>query len=139
MWAPGHDHTIAHRTAVLLRRRRGVSGRRFRGFVHETLGAALHAAGALDLRTYTFQPFPKLIHMTPGVDHHYPAHRRYHGSLTIGAQSRDHLDELLASPRVSAVIRDQALTLTAAHAYTIERSVPVIRNRRIVAINERAS
>lgn len=130
-WSPSHDDTVPHQTAVLLQRRRGVPGRAFRAFVHETLGPALHAAGALDLRTYTFLPFSKLVHLTPGVNHDYPAHRRYHGSLTIGAHSRDHLPELLASPAVSAVIGNQARVLTAAHAYPVARSVVVIRESRI--------
>ncbi|MFI7666804.1 hypothetical protein [Nocardia sp. NPDC049526] len=127
-WTNGHDDTALHRTAVLLRRRRGVRGRTFRRFVHDELGSALHAAGARDLRTYTFLPYTQLAHMTPGVSHDNPAHRRYHGALVIGASSRDHLAELLKSPRVSAVIGDQARVLTAAHAYTVERSVAVIRN-----------
>ncbi|MGO4616997.1 hypothetical protein AB4305_20240 [Nocardia sp. 2YAB30] len=126
-WTTGHDDAVAHRTAVLLRRRRGVSGRAFRRFLHEELGPALYAAGARDLRTYTFLPYTPLAHMTPGVSHDNPTHRRYHGAIVIGASSRDHLTELLASPGVSAVIDDQARVLTAAHAYTIERSVAVIR------------
>lgn len=125
-WTTGHDDAVAHRTAVLLRRRRGVSGRAFRRFVHEELGPALHAAGAADLRTYTFLPYTPLAHMTPGVSHDNPVHRRYHGALVIGATSRDHLVELFASPRVSAVIDAQDRVLTAAHAYTVERSVAVI-------------
>jgi hypothetical protein len=65
--------------------------------------------------------------MTPGVSHANPSHRRYHGALVIGASSRDHLREPLASPGVSAVIGEQARVLTAAHAYTVERSIAVIR------------
>ncbi|MGH3523764.1 MAG: hypothetical protein ACRDU4_13320, partial [Mycobacterium sp.] len=113
--------------AVLLRRRRGVSSRAFRRFVHDTLGPALDAAGARDLRTYTFMPFTKLTHPTPGVSHDYPANHRYHGALVIGANSREHTKELLSSPGVHAVIGEQAGAITAAHAYTIERSVAVIR------------
>ncbi|MFE3188420.1 hypothetical protein ACFXHA_05385 [Nocardia sp. NPDC059240] len=138
-WAPGHDNTVPHRTAVLLQRRRGVSGRAFRGFVHEILGPALHSAGALDLRTYTFLPFTKWIHPSPGVNHDYATHRRFHGSLTIGAESRDHLFEILASPQVSAIIENQSRVLTAAHAYTIDRTISVILDRRIVPADQRGS
>ncbi|WP_157104108.1 MULTISPECIES: hypothetical protein [Nocardia] len=128
-WTAGHDDAELHRTAVLLRRRRGVSGRAFRRFVHAELGPALDAAGARDLRTYTFLPYTPLAHMTPGVSHDNPASREYHGALVIGASSRDHLVELMDSRGVSAVIGDQARVLTAAHAYTVERSVAVIHNR----------
>ncbi|WP_433623629.1 hypothetical protein [Nocardia sp. CA-120079] len=126
-WTSGHDDTVDHRTAVLLRRRRGVTGRAFRNFVHDELGPALCAAGAQDLRTYAFLPFVKLAHATPGVSHDYPSHRRYHGVLVLGANSRDQVTDLLASPEVSAVLAEQTRVLAAAHAYTIERSVPVIR------------
>ena len=37
-WTTGHDDTVGHRTALLVRRRRGVSGRAFRAFVHSRLG-----------------------------------------------------------------------------------------------------
>jgi len=55
-WTTGHDDTVGHRTILLVRRRRGVSGRTFRAFVHTRLGPALHAAGARDLRTYALLP-----------------------------------------------------------------------------------
>ncbi|MGW2661641.1 hypothetical protein ACWCW7_11825 [Nocardia tengchongensis] len=93
----------------------------------------------MDLRTYTFLPFAKWIHPSPCVDHGYAAHRRYHGSPTIGAQSRDHLFEILASPEVSAIIEDQSRVLTAAHAYTIDRTISVILDGRIVPADERTS
>jgi hypothetical protein len=49
-WTAGHDPTVGQRAVLLLRRRRGVSGRAFRVFVHERLGPALAAGGARDLR-----------------------------------------------------------------------------------------
>lgn len=136
-WNPSHDDTVAHRTAVLLQRRRGVRGRVFRDWVHETLGPALHSAGARDLRTYTFVPFTKFVHPTPGVNHDYATCRRYHGALTIGADSRERMLEILASPTVSAVVADQSRVLTAAHAYTVDRSIVVIRDGRVVPVDQR--
>jgi hypothetical protein len=126
-WTTGHDDGVTHRTAVLMRRRRGVAGRTFRRFVRDALAPALHAAGARDLRAYTFTPFTKLTHSTPGVCHDNPAYRRYHAALVIGANSRDHINDLLASAEASAVIAEQAHVITAAHAYTIERTVAVVQ------------
>ena len=80
-----------------------------------------------DLRAYTFTPFTKLTHSTPGVCHDNPAYRRYHAALVIGANSRDHINDLLASAEASAVIAGQAHAIIAAHAYTIERTVAVVR------------
>lgn len=63
-WTDGHDNAVAHRTVILLRRRRGVRGRAFRTYVHERIGPALHRAGAADLRTYTFLPWSRWVHHT---------------------------------------------------------------------------
>jgi hypothetical protein len=72
-WTSGHDESLGHRTVLLLRRRRGVPGRAFRSFVHSQLGPALNAAGAADLRTYTFLPLTAMAHTTFGVSHANPA------------------------------------------------------------------
>ncbi|MEU0425265.1 hypothetical protein ABZ235_16935 [Streptomyces canus] len=39
------------------------------------------------------------------------------------------MDELLKSEPVVGIVADQHMVLTAAHAYTVERTVPVIRRR----------
>jgi hypothetical protein len=125
-WPDEHAAPVPHRTAVLLRRRSGVSRREFSRFVHEALGPALHEAGARDLRTYTFIPSAKLTHNSPGVSHEYPAERRYHGGLVIGAGSRGAVDDLLKANAVAALIERQAEVVSAAHAYAVERSTTVI-------------
>ncbi|KPI08173.1 hypothetical protein OK074_3702 [Actinobacteria bacterium OK074] len=129
-WTDGHHDAVGHRTVLLLRRRQGVGGRAFRAYVHHRIGPALHAAGARDLRTYTFLPWSRLVHPTPGVSHDNPAFRRYQGCAVIGTGSRTAMAELLESPQVAGIVADQHTVLTAAHAYTVERSVPVIRARR---------
>jgi hypothetical protein len=123
-WTTGHDDTVGHRTTVLLRRRAGVSRRAFRGFVREQLAPALDVAGARDLRGYTFLPgFP---HPTPGIAHGNPRNRRYHGAVLFGTDSRDDIDALLAHPEVAAAIEVQNQACSAIHAYSVERTVPVI-------------
>lgn len=47
--------------------------------------------------------------------------------MGIGTDSRAALDDLLKSERIAGLVADQHTVLTAAHAYTVERSVPVIR------------
>ncbi|MEU4486747.1 hypothetical protein AB0H94_18025 [Streptomyces purpurascens] len=128
-WTDGHDDAVAHRTVILLPRRRGVRGRAFRTYVHERIGPALHRAGAADLRTYTFLPWSRWVHPTPGVAHDNPVSHRYHGCVIVGADSRAAMDELLKSEPVAGIVTDQHTVLTAAHAYTVERTVPVIRRR----------
>jgi hypothetical protein len=126
-WTSGHDESLGHRTVLLLRRRRGVPGRAFRTFVHTRLGPALYAVGARDLRTYTFLPLTAMAHTTFGVSHANPALHRYHGAVVLGAEARAEVDDIIASPDVAHVVTDQHLTCTAVHAYTVDRTVPVIR------------
>jgi len=126
-WTNGHDTAVGHRTALLLRRRRGVSGSAFRAFVHERLGPALHEAGALDLRTYTFLPSVFVPHPTPGVTHGNPPHRRYHAAVLFGTASRAAVEELIASRAVDAVVRRQHEACTAVHAFAVDRTVPGAR------------
>lgn len=126
-WTTGHDDSVGHRTVLLVRRRRGISGRSFRRFVRDHLGAALHAAGARDVRAYTFLPWAAKAHITPGVSHDNPPHRRYHGAVVFGTGGRDEVGGLIASPDVKAAVAEQHLTCTAIHAFTVDRTVPVIR------------
>jgi hypothetical protein len=126
-WTSGHDDSVGHRTVLLLRRRRGVSTRRLRGFVHDRLGPALNAAGAQDLRTYIFLPLAPIAHATFGVSHDNPSHRRYHAAIIFGAATRGEIDDITSSPAISAVIKDQHQACTAVHAFAVERTVPVIR------------
>lgn len=67
------------------------------------------------------------MHPTLGVCHDNPTFRRYHASVVIGADSRAAMDDLLKSEQVAGIVADQQTVLTAVHAYTVERSVPVIR------------
>jgi hypothetical protein len=126
-WTAGHDDSVGHRTVLLVRRRRGVWGRSFRAFVHARLGPALHAAGARDVRTYSFLPLTPVAHSTFGVSHDNPPHRRYHGAVVFGTGSRDEVEDVIASPEVAAAVNDQHLFCTAVHAFGVERTVPVIR------------
>ncbi|SDP79828.1 hypothetical protein SAMN04487981_1425 [Streptomyces sp. cf386] len=67
------------------------------------------------------------MHPTPGVGHDNQVFRRSHGSVVIGADSRAALDDLLHSEQVAGRVADQHTVLTAVHASTMERTVPVIR------------
>jgi len=126
-WTDGHNPGVGHRTVLLLRRRRGLSRRAFRRYVHDCIGPALHEAGAHDLRTYTFLPWTSLPHPTPGISHDNPPFRRYHGCVVLGADSRTAIDEILASQQVSDLVADQHTVMTAVHAFTVEHTEPVIR------------
>lgn len=126
-WTEGFDDTVGHHVALLLRKRGGARGGAFRTFVHDRIGQALHEAGALDLRTYTFLPYTSLYSGSLGVAHDSPIEHRYHGAVLFGVENRAAVDGLLASAPVAAVVADQDTVLIAVHAYSVERTVPVIR------------
>jgi hypothetical protein len=126
-WTGGHDDSVGHRTVLLLRRRRGVRGRSFRAFVRTRLGPALHAAGARDVRTYTFLPLVPVVHSTLGVSHDNPTHRRYHGAVVFGTGSRGEVEDVIGSSEVAAAVNDQHRFCTAVHAFGVDWTVPVIR------------
>ena len=77
--------------------------------------------------TYAFLPLTAVPHRTPGVSHDNPPHRRYHGAVVLGTGTRAELDDVIASPDVTAAIKDQHVTCTAVHAFAVDRTVPVIR------------
>ena len=45
----------------------------------------------------------------------------------FGTESRAAVDSLLGSAQVAALVADQHTVLTALHAFSLERTVPVIR------------
>ncbi|MGA5544935.1 hypothetical protein ACPCIR_24095 [Mycobacterium sp. NPDC051198] len=125
-WTRGHDVTVGQHVALLVRRRRGVRGSVFRGFLRDRLSAALLAGGARDLRTYVFTPYNPLASASPGVSHDNPIQYRYHGAIVFGVDDRNAVDDLLNHPAVGQVVEQQHTALTAVHAYAIERTVPVV-------------
>jgi len=123
----GFNDTLTTHVALLLRRRQGVRSRAFRAFVHDKLSTALLAAGAEDLRTYTFLPWTPLAHISPGVGHHNPVEHRFHAMTLFGVASREAVDDMLDTPAITALVATQHEVLTAVHAYAVERSLPIIR------------
>lgn len=129
-WTTGHDDSVTHRTAVWFRRRRGLGGRAFRRYIYDSLAPAVVAAGGMDVRAYVFTPYTKLGNVSPGVNHDYPVQHRYHAVLIFGANSRADVDRMLGSSELAPVIAVQGDYITAAHAFTVERTVPVVRPNR---------
>jgi hypothetical protein len=76
-----------------------------------------------------FLPMAPVAHATFGVSHENPSHRRHHGAVVFGIGTRADVDRVVASPDVAAVVKDQHMTCTAIHAFTVDRTVPVIRTK----------
>jgi hypothetical protein len=101
-----------------------------RSFIHNRLGKALHASGVQDLRSYAFVPMAPMIHSTLGVSHDNPSHRRYHGAIIFGTATREDVNRVVRSPEVTSVIEDQHTACIAVHAFSVERTVSVVRAPR---------
>ena len=126
-WTTGHDDTsVIARCCWCADAEACRAGHFVRSFTTR-LGPALHAAGARDLRTYALLPLVVMAHTTFGVSHRNPPHRRYHGAVVFGTDTRAQVEDLIASPEVAAAVKDQHLTCTAVHAFGVDRTVPVIR------------
>jgi hypothetical protein len=126
-WTDGLDTSFDARVAVLFRRRKGTGLSGFRHFLYNSLGPVLNAAGARDLRAYAHFPYTGLENRSLGVNHGNPVQFAYHGSVFFGAENRDAVTEILASPEVTAVIGGQERYFTAVHAYAVEQTVSVVR------------
>jgi hypothetical protein len=61
------------------------------------------------------------------VSHANQAVHRYRGAVVFGANARAEVDDIIASADVTHAVTDRPLTCTAVHAYTVDRTVPVIR------------
>ena len=53
--------------------------------------------------------------------------RGYHGAVVFGTDDREAVDDLLGSAPVAEIVAHQHTVVTAVHAYSAERSVPVVR------------
>jgi hypothetical protein len=125
------EEAVGARIALLIRRRPGVRRGAFKRFVHDELGAALARAPATrELHTHAFLPYSRLTWPTPGVAHDNPPHRRYHGAVVLGTDSRPDLDELFRSREVSETRDAQAQHCVALHAYAVEETVVVVEDGR---------
>ncbi|WP_157171140.1 hypothetical protein [Nocardia araoensis] len=126
-WTDGFADASGHHVMLLIRRRRGVRSSVFREFVHERMARALRDAGVGDLRTYAFLPWSRWLNSSPGVAHDNPVQHRHHAAVVLGTENRAAVDDLLRSRSVTALVAEQHTVCTAVHAYSVDRSVPVIR------------
>jgi hypothetical protein len=67
------------------------------------------------------------FHTSPVVAHDNPPEHRYHGAVMFGTESRAAVDDMCDTAPVAALVADQHTALTAVRAYTVQRTVPVIR------------
>lgn len=73
------------RLFILVRRRDGVSTRRFRRYLNTELVPALASGGALtELRTQVFMKWNRALWNSPNVAHDNPHEHRFHASIILG-------------------------------------------------------
>jgi len=120
---------VGSRAVIYLRRRDGVSGRRFRSFVTKELVPALAATGALtELRTQTFLPWNKKLWDTPNVAHDNPQEQRLHASVILGFVDDAARDAFFSSRAITDLSEKLAPLASAIHAYDVTAALTYVKN-----------
>jgi hypothetical protein len=137
--APGQE--VGSRAVVYLRRRDGVSARRFRRFVNDELVPALVATGTLrELRTQTFMTWRRALWNTPNVAHDNPRGQRLHASVILGFADDAARDVFFSGGTIdaqSALGRQLASVASAIHAYDVAEALTFVREGRALPHPER--
>ena len=124
---------VAARVVVYLRRRDGVSGRKFRKVIKKVLVPALIGTGVLmELRTQTFLPWNKRTWDTPDVAHDNPADQHFHASLILGfadAAARTGFFEGTDTEQLSQTLAPVA---SAIHAYDVSAALTYVKDGEIL-------
>jgi hypothetical protein len=114
---------------VLLRRREGVSTKRFRRFLDTEFVPALAASAALtELRTQVFMPWFRQLWDTPNVAHDNPADQRFHASVVLGFADQRRLREFFAGPTPSELGHRLPDFVSAVHAYELAAALTYKRD-----------
>jgi hypothetical protein len=125
--------TVGARAVVHLRRRKGVSGRAFRGVIRNELVPGLIGTGALkELRTQTFLPWIRKTWDTPDVAHDNPADQRFHGSLYLGFTDAAARTAFFDGTEVQQLSRVLAPVASAIHAYDVSAALTYVKDGAIL-------
>lgn len=120
---------VGSRSVIYLRRRDGVSARRFRTYVTKQLVPALAATGVLkELRTQSFLPWNKKLWDTPDVAHDNPRDQRFHASVILGFVD-DAAREAFFSSRTIKDLSDNLTSVASAiHAYDVVAALTYVKH-----------
>ena len=128
----GPAETVGTRVVVYLRRRNGVSGRKFRRLIKKDLVPALVGTGALkELRTQTFMPWNKRTWDTPDVAHDNPADQRFHASLVLGFADPAARTTFFEGTEIQQLSQTLAPVASAIHAYDVFATLTYVKDGEI--------
>jgi hypothetical protein len=124
---------VGTRVVVYLRRRNGVSGRRFRRVLKKQLFPALIDTGApKELRTQTFLPWNEKTWDSPDVAHDNPADQRFHASLILGFADPAARTAFFASTDIEQLSQTLSPVASAIHAYDVSATLTYVKNGQIL-------
>ena len=128
---PGEN--VGARAVVYLRRRDGVSGRKFRTVIQKELVPALIGTGVLkELRTQTFLPWNQQTWNTPDVAHDNPADQRFHASLILGFADPAARKAFYAGTDIEQLSQTLAPVASAIHAYDVSATLTYVKNGHVL-------
>jgi hypothetical protein len=129
----GPGQTVDARAVVYLRRREGVTGRRFRTVIKKDVVPAIIATGVLqELRTQTFLPWNEKTWNTPHVAHDNPADQRFHASLVLGFGDRAARTAFFQGPDIEHLSQTLAPVASAIHAYDVVGALTFVDGGRVL-------
>ena len=130
----GPAANVGARAVVYLRRRDGVSGRRFRKAIKKDLVPALVGTGVLkELRTQTFMPWNQRTWDTPHVAHDNPADQRFHASLVLGFADPAARAAFFEGTDIKQLSQTLAPVASAIHAYDVSAALTYVKGGEILA------
>jgi hypothetical protein len=133
--APGEP--VGSRAVLYLRRRDGIGGREFRGFVNQQLVSSLAATGVLkELRTQTFLPWSQKLWDTPDVAHDNSHDQRFHASVMIGFADEAARDAFFSSDTVRDLSEQLTPLASAIHAYDVTAALTYVQDARVLPHHE---
>ena len=124
---------VGARVVVYLRRRDGVSGRKFRKVIKKVLVPALIGTGVLmELRTQTFLPWNKRTWDTPDVAHDNPADQHFHASLILGFADAAARTGFFEGTDFEQLSQTLAPVASAIHAYDVFAALTYVEDGKVL-------
>ncbi len=117
------------RIVLYIRRKNGVSARKFRKFINTELIASLVGAADLkELRSQVFTPWQKKLWDSPNVLHDNPTEVQFHAQIIVGFKDQAARDAFLRSSEIAKLSNELTEYVSAVHAYDVTETLTFVKN-----------
>lgn len=117
------------RSIIYIRKRDGVSGIKFRRFIHnELVSHTAQSSGIKELRTQVFTPWQKALWNSPNVKHDNAKNVQFHASIIIGFQSQQERSDFFRSQELSEFSKHFSQYASTIHAYEVTKALTFVKD-----------